>query len=166
MIGSVVLVGYLSAETLNGFKGAPLFFPVSSILVRSLHLPPIVAALVLAGILGAIIASFVNWASKHPFWFIKTFLKSAPRTQAKRPQPEAPKLQMKAEDLQLGADGGTQQFVEVFPLEGSPLNVYAAITKEEGREGNKYVVIEPTLAEPEKETLENLKKLLIAELDV
>ena len=46
------------------------------------------------------------------------------------------------------------------------MNVYAAITKEEGREGNTYMLIEPTLTDVEKAQLEELKKLLVDELDV
>jgi len=63
-----------------------------------------------------------------------------------------------------GAD--SHPFVDVVQLEGYPLNIYAAVTKEEGREGYTYVVLEPTLSEAEKARLADLKKLLVDELDV
>jgi archaeal flagellar protein FlaI len=104
---------------------------------------------------------------KLPRWLtLHEGKKGQPKTQKRKVPPGAPKPQMRAEDLQFTGSTDSQQFVEVFPLEGFALNVYAAITKEEGREGYKYVVIEPTLTETEKENLENLKKLLVDELDV
>src|SRR5712692_2370241 len=60
----------------------------------------------------------------------------------------------------------TQPFVDVIQLEGYPLNIYAAVTKEEGREGYTYQVIEPSLSEAEKARLADIKKLLVDELDV
>jgi len=55
-------------------------------------------------------------------------------------------------------------FREVYPIE-EPY-VYVAIVKEKGTQKIKYEVIEPTLLEEEKKQLEEVKKLLIEELDV
>ena len=60
----------------------------------------------------------------------------------------------------------SKNFVEVFPLKTGRLNVYAAITKEEGAEGYRYLVIEPELTDPEKKQFAELKELLIEEMDV
>src|SRR6266581_2067504 len=88
---------------------------------------------------------------KLPRWLtLHEGKKGQPKTQKRKVPPGAPKLQMRVEDLQFTGSTDSQQFVEVFPLEGFALNVYAAITKEEGREGYKYVVIEPTPTETEK----------------
>ena len=73
---------------------------------------------------------------------------------------------MKVGELQLSENAETKPFVDVIQLEGYPLNIYAAVTKEEGREGYTYVVIEPTLSHAEKARLIDLKKLLVDELDV
>jgi type IV secretory pathway ATPase VirB11/archaellum biosynthesis ATPase/intein/homing endonuclease len=73
---------------------------------------------------------------------------------------------MRVGDLQLSESAETKPFVDVVQLEGYPLNIYAAVTKEEGREGYTYVVIEPTLSDVEKVRLADLKKLLVDELDV
>jgi flagellar protein FlaI len=74
---------------------------------------------------------------------------------------------MKVGALQLSESAETQPFVDVVQLEGYPnINIYAAVTKEEGREGYTYAVIEPSLSEAEKTRLADIKKLLVDELDV
>ncbi|MDE1858839.1 MAG: Flp pilus assembly complex ATPase component TadA, partial [Thaumarchaeota archaeon] len=60
----------------------------------------------------------------------------------------------------------SQNFVEVFPLKTGVINVYGAISKEEGVEGYRYVVIEPELTPPERKQFDQLKELLIEEMDV
>ncbi|MDG6982859.1 MAG: type II/IV secretion system ATPase subunit [Nitrososphaerota archaeon] len=60
----------------------------------------------------------------------------------------------------------SQNFVEVFPLRTGVINVYGAITKEEGMEGYRYIVIEPELTPQEKKQFAELKELLIEEMDV
>ncbi|MDG6988585.1 MAG: type II/IV secretion system ATPase subunit [Nitrososphaerota archaeon] len=59
-----------------------------------------------------------------------------------------------------------QNFVEVFPLRTGALNVYGAISKEEGVEGYRYIVIEPELTSQERKQFDQLKELLIEEMDV
>ena len=73
---------------------------------------------------------------------------------------------MKVGELQLAENTETKPFVEVVQLEEYPLKIYAAVTKEEGREGYTYAVIEPSLSAAEKVRLADLKKLLVDELDV
>jgi flagellar protein FlaI len=81
--------------------------------------------------------------------------------------PISPPLEgMKVGALQLSESAETQPFVDVVQLEGYPLNIYAAVTKQEGREGYTYAVIEPSLSEAEKARLADIKKLLVDELDV
>lgn len=63
-------------------------------------------------------------------------------------------------------DDSSRNFVEVFPLKTGALNVYGAISKEEGVEGYRYVVIEPELSEAEQKQFGELKELLIEEMDV
>ncbi|MDG6991413.1 MAG: type II/IV secretion system ATPase subunit [Nitrososphaerota archaeon] len=60
----------------------------------------------------------------------------------------------------------SQNFVEVFPLRTGVINVYGAISKAEGVEGYRYVVIEPELTPTEKKQFAQLKELLIEEMDV
>ena len=60
----------------------------------------------------------------------------------------------------------SQNFVEVFPLKTGVINVYGAISKEEGVEGYRYLVIEPELTPPERKQFDRLKELLIEEMDV
>jgi len=79
---------------------------------------------------------------------------------------EGPNGAMRVGDLQLSESAETKPFVDVVQLEGYPLNIYAAVTKEEGREGYTYAVIEPSLSAAEKARLADLKKLLVDELDV
>lgn len=59
-----------------------------------------------------------------------------------------------------------RNFVEVFPLRTGALNVYGAISKEEGVEGYRYIVIEPELTAQERKLFDQLKGLLIEEMDV
>jgi len=73
---------------------------------------------------------------------------------------------MKVGDLQLSENAETRPFVDVIQLEGYSLNIYAAVTKEEGRESYTYEVIEPSLSEVERARLSDLKKLLVDELEV
>lgn len=63
-------------------------------------------------------------------------------------------------------DESARNFVEVFPLRTGAINIYGAISKEEGVEGYRYVVIEPELSEKEKKLFAQLKELLIEEMDV
>jgi archaeal flagellar protein FlaI len=91
-------------------------------------------------------------------------IKAEPR---KPDGPISPPLEgMKVGALQLSESAETQPFVDVVQLEGYPLNIYAAVTKEEGREGYTYAVIEPSLSEAEKARLADIKNLLVDELDV
>jgi len=58
----------------------------------------------------------------------------------------------------------TTVFREVYPVE-EPY-VYVAIVKEKGTQKIKYEVIEPTLLEEERKQLNEIKRILIEELDV
>lgn len=60
----------------------------------------------------------------------------------------------------------SNNFVEVFPLKTGTMNIYGAISKEEGIEGYKYVIIEPELTPRETKQFAELKELLIEEMDV
>lgn len=60
----------------------------------------------------------------------------------------------------------SQNFVEVFPLKTGALNIYGAISKEEGIEGYRYVVIEPELTKTEKAQFLKLREFLIEQMDI
>jgi flagellar protein FlaI len=160
-----LLVGYLTVEALDAFKGAPVPLPLSTLLLRSLHLGEALTSGTLAIVLVLTIGIYVNWVRKFIPEISKT-IGETPGAVVKTPPPDVktsstPKQEgfgPPAEDL--------RPFVDVFPVEGYPLNVYAAVTKDEGAEGHTYMLIEPTLTDVEKAQLEELKKLLVDELDV
>jgi len=159
------LVGYLTVETLNAVTGAFVPLPLSRALVVNLGLGPVAGGAVTGAILAGIGGSFVYWVSIYnPEIFVRYFRTARPRQRVPLIAPST----LKADEFRFvsNGNGSSDQFVDVFPIEGAPLNVYAAITKEEGREGYKYVVIEPTLTDEEKARLEELKKVLVDELDV
>ena len=105
---------------------------------------------------------FLSKPLKSPFSRRK---KASAGPPAKAPTPSHDGA-MRVGELQLSESAETKPFVDVVQLEGYPLNIYAAVTKEEGREGYTYAVIEPSLSEAEKARLADLKKLLVDELDV
>lgn len=167
------LIVYLLVESLNSFTGAKYTLPLSALLVNNLRLAPVVAGIVTAGMLAAS-AVFVYWAGRRPPPFFATGLAVEEKKAGKKTRlakPEAPNDArndgaMRVGEVQYMENPESQPFVDVVQLEGYPLNIYAAVTKEEGREGYTYVVIEPTLSEAEKASLADLKKLLVDELDV
>ena len=166
-----LLIGFLTVETLNSFTGAHTLLPVSRALVFSLGLAPVLAGVILAAVLFSFAGSFIYWLWKYTPEFITKYFGRGPRVvKAKlgklgnlvKPA-DGP---LKVGDFQLSETTETQPFVDVVQLEGYPLNIYAAVTKQEGREGYTYAVIEPTISEAEKTWLVDLKKLLVDELDV
>ncbi len=154
-----VLIGYLTLETLETFTRVHDTLLPSPYLILPTSLPPVVAGGILSVLLISLSSFLAYWVSRH---VPGTRLKYLDAKGKKSPGEEV----MKAGEFQLSQEAETQPFVDVFPIEGYPLNVYAAVSKEEGREGYKYVVIEPTLSDDEKAQLEEIKKLLIDELDV
>jgi len=167
IVATCFLVGYLTVETVNASSGANIALPLSRLLVVRMGLGHILGAAASGGVLAALVALFVYWVWRYrPLIFTKYFRNERPN----KPRPlKVEDTRLKSDEVKFtpgGGGGTTEQYVDVIPLEGAPLNVYAAITKEEGREGFKYVVIEPTLSPEEKKRLEEVKKLLVDELDV
>ena len=165
------LIGYLVLETLDSFTGAHYSLPISAFLVSTLRLEPFVAGTILAGVAAGFSAVFVYWLWRRTPLLAAGLasgknagkVKVAKAGEANGAQRDGA-MRVGAVQYMEGAE--THPFVDVVQLEGYPLNVYAAVTKEEGREGYTYVVIEPTLSEAEKARLDDLKKLLVDELDV
>ncbi|HVB95874.1 MAG TPA: type II/IV secretion system ATPase subunit [Nitrososphaerales archaeon] len=218
MVLADFVIGYLTLESLNSFTGAHRSLPLSSILVRSVGLSPVVAGTFLGAVLVSFSGVFVFWLWTRTPEVIakhlgigrnldKTVLEPTEKPlnggimvgDLERAKPlnggmmvgdlervqmplnggmvmgnlermEKPRNRgMKVSDLQLAQNAEsaeTKPFVEVVQLEEYPLKIYAAVTKEEGREGYTYAVIEPSLSEAEKARLVDLKKLLVDELDV
>jgi archaeal flagellar protein FlaI len=198
------VIGYLTLESLDSFTGAHRYLPLSSLLVRSAGLSPVLAGAILGVVVVSFSGAFVFWLWKYTPEVITTHLgigrkepklaldlTAKPDDGLSRYTPEAiaqylgvgrkadrivvaqverpRKVGMRVGDLQLAqnaASAETKPFVEVIQLEEYPLKIYAAVTKEEGREGYTYAVIEPSLSEAEKARLVDLKKLLVDELDV
>ena len=161
-----VLIGYLTVESLDSLTGAHYGLPVSSFLVNSLGLAPLAAGLILAAAVFSFGGVFVYWLWKHTPEFITRYIGMGRKAAKGAPQKAPNDGAMRVGDLQLSESAETKPFVDVVQLEGYPLNIYAAVTKEEGREGYTYAVIEPSLSEAEKARLVDLKKLLVDELDV
>ncbi len=161
-----VLIGYLTVESLDSLTGAHYRLPVSGFLVDSVGLSPLTAGVILGVALIAFAGAFVYWLWKYTPKFISRYMGIGRKAGKGVPQKAPGDGAMKAGDLQLAESTETKPFVDVIQLEGYPLNIYAAVTKEEGREGYTYAVIEPSLSEAEKARLADLKKLLVDELDV
>ncbi len=173
------LMGYLTVEALDSFTGAVYRLPISDFLVTSLRLAPTLAGAIVTVILVSFASGFVYWLFRATPSVLTKYIGAKARTVRNvakisgRPAGEAAPLQSQSQsgalrvgELKLEETAETQPFVDIVQLEGYPLNIYAAVTKEEGREGYTYVVIEPSMSEEEKASLADLKKLLIDELDV
>lgn len=165
------LIVYLTVESVNSFTGARYSLPVSTLLVNALRFAPVVAGATLAATVAAS-AVFVYWVWRRPLPTFAAGLageRKAGKTKLAKAG-EADDAQgdgaMRVGDVQYMEGAESHPFVDIVQLEGYPLNIYAAVTKQEGREGYTYVVIEPTLSEAERARLEELKKLLVDELDV
>lgn len=91
---------------------------------------------------------------------MKTLPKKQPKTKRQK-QKAKEKIQI---PIEAKPERKPTAFREVYPIE-EPY-VYVAIVKEKGTQKIKYEVIEPTLLEEEKRQLEEIKKLLIEEIDV
>jgi archaeal flagellar protein FlaI len=165
---AAVIIGYLAVESLDALTGAHYALPISGFFVDSLGMSPLLAGVILGAILVGFLGVFAYWLWKHTPAFITRYIGIGRKARAAVPEKaSAPENgAMRAIDLQLSESAETKPFVDVVQLEGYPLNIYAAVTKEEGREGYTYVVIEPSLSEVEKARLADLKKLLVDELDV
>jgi flagellar protein FlaI len=90
---------------------------------------------------------------------VKNPLPRKVKTRQKQQQKEKIRIPIKGK-----LERKTAVFREVYPIE-EPY-VYVAIVKEKGTQKIRYEVIEPTLLEEEKKQLEEVKRLLIEELDV
>ncbi|MDG7010823.1 MAG: Flp pilus assembly complex ATPase component TadA [Nitrososphaerota archaeon] len=91
--------------------------------------------------------------------------KRAPGPAAPASQP-APAKGIERSTINSLLGDSSKNFVEVFPLKTGVINVYGAITKEEGVEGYRYLVIEPELTATEKKQFAQLNELLVEEMDV
>ena len=156
-----LFIGYLVVEVLNAFDGARYALPFSEFLIVTARLSPLTAGALLGAGLVATASAYAYWLWRYTPEVLSRYL-AGRKPEAK----QAGKEGLRVADLQLAENPEAKPFVDVVQLEGYPLNVYAAVTKEEGREGYTYTVIEPTLSEQERARLAELKKLLIDELDV
>ena len=159
-----VLVGYLTVEALEAFTGVRDVLLPSQLLAVLGRLNPIAAGSLLTVILISFSGILLYW-----FWRFTPVIHSkylGGRASHRQSEPVPAEEVMKAGEFQFSQNAETQPFVDVFPIEGYKLNVYAAVTKEEGREGFKYMVLEPTLSSIEKAQLDEIKKLLVDELEV
>lgn len=158
------LIGYLTVESLDSFTGARYSLPLTAILVDRVGLAPLLAGTILAAVAVAFAGGFFYWLSRH--LGAPTVAVAAAPEKVGGPEGVRKDGAMKVGEMQFTERAEAHPFVDVVQLEGYPLNIYAAVTKEEGREGYTYVVIEPTLSEAEKARLEDLKRLLVDTLDV
>lgn len=159
-----VLVGYLTVEALEAFTGVRDALIPSQLLAVLGRLNPVAAGSILTVILISFSGILVYW-----FWRYTPVIHSkylGGRASHRQSEPVPAEEVMKAGEFQFSQNAETRPFVDVFPIEGYKLNVYAAVTKEEGREGFKYMVLEPTLSSIEKAQLDEIKKLLVDELEV
>jgi type IV secretory pathway ATPase VirB11/archaellum biosynthesis ATPase/intein/homing endonuclease len=156
-----LFIGYLAVEAFNAFSGARFALPASRYLVDSLALSPLFAGAILGLVLAGFCGAYVFWLWRYTPDVLTRYLRpKAKVASAKKNQG------MRVEDLQLAESPETKPFVDVVQLEGFPLNIYSAVTKEEDREGYTYTVIEPSLSAEEKKRLEDIRRLLVDELDV
>jgi len=169
-----LLITYLTVEALAAFTGGAHGLFISTFLIQRLGLSDLLAGAALSLAVAGVSAGLAVWLWRYKPMIVTRYLSPSRRTAegirgraAAEAQPVfGPGGAMRAGDLKLAENVETQPFVDVVQLEGFPLNIYAAVTKEEGREGYTYVVIEPSLSEAEKAKLAELKKLLVDELDV
>jgi archaeal flagellar protein FlaI len=158
------LITYLTVESLDSFAGARYSLPISDLLVARAGLEPAVAGTVVAAVVVSFAAGFFYWLSRS-LGRGRLAVEAQPERVAE-PAGVRKDGAMRVGEMHFTDSAEAHPFVDVVQLEGYPLNIYAAVTKEEGREGYTYVVIEPTLSEAEKARLDSLKSLLVDTLDV
>ena len=152
------VICYLLAEVVVLAAARTAVLPVALLVSDVLGLGAVSAMVVLAAaVAGAVAAEGVMIASMR---------RRAPK--AARPAAAAPAVAKGIERSSINSllSDSSQNFVEVFPLRTGVINVYGAISKAEGVEGYRYVVIEPELTPTEKKQFAQLKELLIEEMDV
>jgi type IV secretory pathway ATPase VirB11/archaellum biosynthesis ATPase len=152
--GLASVIAYLIAETLA----------LAALGVPRLPLAVLVGDYLGLGSVGAlaVLASAMTLAVGAEGLVLSSTKRGAPPSAPARPVERG--IESRAINDLLG--GGSQNFVEVFPLKTGVINVYGAIAKAEGAEGYRYVVIEPELTEAERRQFAELKELLIEEMDV
>ncbi|NYT00989.1 MAG: type II/IV secretion system ATPase subunit [Methanocellales archaeon] len=73
-------------------------------------------------------------------------------------------MEQEFEESKSTDDKDSQSFSDIFLLKEP--NIHAAISRDPETKGNKYVLIEPTLLEEEKEALKRIREILYEVLDV
>lgn len=163
-----VLMAYLSLEMMDIFLRFPVSLPLNILLVSTIGLNRLstVGAIAIVTAMAAIVAVALG---SH---FATRRASAARNAVTETAEQMAPQVEKK-EEKHLGPgevgkrlDESATKFVDVYPLRTGEINVYCGISRVEGMGGYKYNVIEPELTENQKKRFDELRKLLVEELDV
>lgn len=159
-----VPVAYLSLEMMGAFLPFPIRLPFNLLLVSTLGLNQLSTVGAIAIVIAVVVAVGSLFATRREMASRNTVAETAEQMASQVTKEEEKHLDRGEVGKLL--DEKASKFVDVYPLKTGELNVYCGISREKGMGGYKYNVVEPELTENQRKQFEELRKLLVEELDV
>ncbi|MBI3115744.1 MAG: type II/IV secretion system ATPase subunit [Thaumarchaeota archaeon] len=165
---AVVLMGvpvaYLSLEMIGAFLTFPIRLPFNLLLVSTLGLNQLSTVGAIAIVIAVVVAVGSSFATRREMAWGNTVAETAEQMASQVTKEEEEHLDRGEVGNLLGEKAS--KFVDVYPLKTGEFNVYCGISRERGIGGYKYNVVEPELTENQRKQFEEVRKLLVEELDV
>ncbi|MBI2648822.1 MAG: type II/IV secretion system ATPase subunit [Thaumarchaeota archaeon] len=159
-----VLVAYLSLEMIGAFLTFPILLPFNLLLVSTLGLNQLSTVGAIAIVIAVVVAVGSSFATRREMAWGNTVAETAEQMASQVTKEEEEHLDRGEVGNLLGEKAS--KFVDVYPLKTGEFNVYCGISRERGIGGYKYNVVEPELTENQRKQFEEVRKLLVEELDV
>lgn len=163
-----VLEGYFVAEILGSLNGSGIKLPLTQLFL-SLGLQAFYGTVLLASSFIVLLVIYFYWLIKYKPGIISV-LKKEEKIEGIKPQESIlERFKVKKEiQVQKVVPAGAEayNFVNIVQLDRELPDVFAGIVKDEQTGGYKYIVIEPSLSEKDKQNYKEIRKLLIDELDI
>lgn len=165
---SAIVSSYLVLETLTSISNGGMRLPLGSLFL-AFGLSDLDVTVILASMMFVELGLYIYWLFKYRPGIISKLKKEAKPEEVKVEKPILKEFEAKKEAIiekLVPTDSGAYNFVNIVQLDRELPDVFAGIVKDEETGGYKYVVIEPTLTDREKQFYKEIRKLLIDELDV
>lgn len=159
-----VPVAYLSLEMIGAFLTFPILLPFNLLLVSTLGLNQLSTVGAIAIVIAVVVAVGSSFATRREMAWGNTVAETAEQMASQVTKEEEEHLDRGEVGNLLGEKAS--KFVDVYPLKTGEFNVYCGISRERGIGGYKYNVVEPELTENQRKQFEEVRKLLVEELDV